>query len=103
MEREDISRMEKIDDLELAAVVLLSYYQTNPEFIDDIICFLTESQNLRKLENRPLIINRPSNRRTIEWITSALPEEINERITDYGFQSMLIRDLGSFPPLAGEP
>lgn len=80
MKREDINWMEKIDALELAAAVLLSYYQTNPKYLDYIISFLTQSQYLRQLKNRPIIKNRkmriPSNGRGDEWITSASAEEI---------------------------
>jgi len=41
MMQEDINRMERIDALELAATVLLSYYPTNPEYLDEIIYFPT--------------------------------------------------------------
>jgi len=40
LEKEDIKRTDKIDALELAAAVLLSYYPTNPEYLDDILFFL---------------------------------------------------------------
>jgi len=91
MGREAINRLEKIDALELAAAVLLSYYHTNPEYLDGIIYFLTQSQILRQLENRPLIISKFSTERSSEWITSAPAEEIKERIAECGLQSMLIR------------
>ena len=47
--------MEKIDAPELAAAVPLSYYSTNPKYLDKIIYFLTLSQHLRRLKNEKLI------------------------------------------------
>ncbi len=38
-EREDTSRLEKINASELAAAVHLIYYPTNPEYLDDINCW----------------------------------------------------------------
>ncbi len=108
LESGDIPNMDKINALEVAAAVILSYEEEahlpsadthlsrEDEYVNhaqDIIIFLDRARNLRRQENCLLMPNAPVNGRAVEFITSAenLHHIEQHRLPEYGIQSVLIR------------
>jgi len=94
MKRDDIPNMDKIQALEVATAVLLSYdrhFQMSSHPIRDINYCLSQAKNLRKLEGITLIPKTPSNGRAVEWITSSDFQDIHQWSLEHAMQSILIR------------
>jgi len=106
LERKDITNMDKIDALELAAAILLSC--ENDHIIpinyifderlqhdshhEDICDFLVRAKNLRRQENCPLTPEEEKNGLVVESFTSFENfEHIKQRPLEYQIQSILIR------------
>jgi len=94
MERDEISNMDKIEALEVATAVLLSYdrnFQMSIDPVRDINYCLSQSQSLRNIEGITLIPKTPSNGRAVEWATSSDFQNILQRPLELEMQSILIR------------
>jgi len=90
MERDDIPNRDKIEALEVALAVLLSY-DDNLVHTHDIDYCLSQAQRLRIIEGITLIPKCRVNGRDVEWVTSSDLEGILQRPSELGMQSILIR------------
>jgi len=90
MERDDIPNMDKIEALEVAAAVLISY-NTNLVHTCDIDYCLSRSQNLRLIEGIALIPNASSAGRVVEWTAPVDLEYVLQRPSEHEIQSILTR------------
>jgi len=90
MEKDDIPNKDKIEAVEVALAVLLSY-NMNLVHTRDIDYCLSRSQSLRTIEGIVLTPKTPVNGRAVEWATSSDIEHIQQRPLDLGMQSILIR------------
>jgi len=87
MERDDISNMDKIEALEVAAATLLHDRLRNT----DIEYCLSRAQELRKIEGAFVIPKSSLNERAVEWATSSGLVNILQRQSELEMQSILIR------------
>jgi len=69
LKREEIPNIEKIKALEVAAAVLLSYYESNAHLLKKALSLLTRAQSLRDRENLHIFQSPMNGLLPYEWIT----------------------------------
>ena len=90
MERDDIPNSDKIEALEVAAAVLISY-RGGLVHTQDVDYCLSRSQNLRIIEGATSISKTPSVGRAVEWDPPVNLDYILQRPLEHKIQSILTR------------
>jgi len=90
LERDEIPNIDKIDALEVAVAVILSY-ETNADLFHVAFDYLARARQLRLDGSFPLI-PQPQRSGRMEWITSPTNEQnIHQHQDEFAWQSILIR------------